>query len=93
MIENNKEILNDSEREHLAQVVKELRYKEIKVRWIKKAKNLYDPTDHREYCLVYYPDEAQPTDTFFIVWDDFKENARYKGMEEDKLYTLEELGL
>lgn len=90
MKENNKEILNDDERKQLRQIVKNLIDDKIKVRWIKKVKNLYKPTEHKEHILIYY---AELTDTWFIDWTDFEEGTRYKGMEEGKQYTIEELGL
>lgn len=90
MKENNKEILNDDERNQLGQIVKVLTDNKIKVRWIKKVKNLYKPTEHKEHILIYYD---APGDSWFADWTDFEEGTRYKGMEEGKAYTLEELGL
>ena len=87
---NKKEILNDDERKQLKQVVKDLIDLKVKVRWIKKVKNLYKPTEHREHILIYY---AAPADTWFIDWTDFEEGTMYEGMEANKKYTLEELGL
>lgn len=85
-----KEILNDDERKQLRQVVKDLIDHKVKVRWIRKVKNFYKPTEHKEHILIYY---AEPAGTWFIDWTDFEEGTRYKGMEEGKQYTLEELGL
>lgn len=88
--EKKKEILNDDERKQLRQVVKDLIDYKAKVRWVKKVKNLYKPTEHKEHILIYY---AEPADTWFIDWTDFEEGTRYKGMELDRDYTPEELGL
>lgn len=88
--ENKKEILNDDERKQLRQIVKNLIDDKIKVRWIKKVKNLYKPTEHKEHILIYYD---APGDSWFADWTDFEEGTRYKGMEEDKMYTPNELGL
>lgn len=85
-----KEILNDDERKQLRQIVKNLMDDKIKVRWIKKVKNLYKPTEHREHIVIYY---AEPSGTWFVDWTDFEEGTRYKGMEEDKMYTPNELGI
>ena len=85
-----KEILNDDERKQLEQVVKDLIDYKAKVRWVKKVKNLYKPTEHREHILIYY---TEPADTWFIDWADFDEGTMYAGMEEGREYTLEELGL
>lgn len=90
MKENNKEILNDDERKQLGQIVKVLIDNKIKVRWVKKVKNLYKPTEHKEHILIYYD---APGDSWFADWTDFEEGTRYKGMEEGKQYTIEELGL
>lgn len=84
--ENKKEILNDDERKQLRQIVKNLIDDKIKVRWIKKVKNLYKPTEHKEHILIYF-------DEWFGDWTDFEEGTKYKGMEPDRNYTLEELGL
>lgn len=85
-----KEILNDNERKQLRQIVKNLIDDKIKVRWIKKVKNLYKPTEHKEHILIYYD---APGDSWFADWADFEEGTMYKGMEEGKQYTPEELGL
>lgn len=85
-----KEILNDTERTCLKQVVKDLIDLKVKVRWIKKVKNLYKPTEHKEHILIYY---VAPADTWFIDWTDFEEGTMYAGMEEGKAYALEELKL
>lgn len=88
--ENKKEILTDDERKQLRQVVKDLIDHKVKGRWIGKVKNLYKPTEHREHILIYY---AEPAGTWFVDWTDFEEGTKYKGMEPDRNYTLEELGL
>ena len=88
--ENKKEILNDDERKQLRQIIKKLIDDKIKVRWIKKVKNLYKPTEHKEHILIYY---AEPGGDWFADWTDFEEGTKYKGMKEGKLYTLKELGL
>lgn len=88
--ENKKEILNDDERKQLGQIVKVLIDGKIKVRWIKKVKNLYKPTELKEHILIYY---AEPGGDWFADWTDFEEGTKYKGMKEGKLYTLKELGL
>lgn len=88
--ENKKEILNDDERKQLGQIVKVLTDNKIKVLWVKKVKNLYKPTEHKEHILIYYD---APCDSWFADWTDFEEGTRYKGMEEGKQYTIEELGL
>lgn len=83
-------ILNDDERKQLRQVVKDLIDYKAKVRWVKKVKNLYKPTEHREHILIYYD---APGDSWFADWTDFEEGTKYKGMEEGKMYALKELGL
>lgn len=88
--ENKKEILNDDERKQLKQVVKTLIDNKIKVRWIKKVNNLYKPTEHKKHILICFD---EPTSRWFADWTDFEEGTKYKGMEEGKQYTLEELGL
>ena len=89
--ENKKEILNDDERKQLRQIIKNLIDDKIKVRWIRKVKNLYKPTEHKEHILIYYDEPGG--DSWFADWTDFEEGTMYKGMEPDRNYTLEELGL
>lgn len=80
----------DDERKQLRQVVKDLIDHKVEVRWIRKVKNFYKPTEHREHILIYY---AEPAGTWFVDWTDFEEGTMYKGMEEGKMYTPNELGL
>ena len=54
-------------------------------------KNLYKPTEHKEHILIYYDEPGG--DSWFADWTDFEEGTMYKGMEPDRNYTLEELGL
>lgn len=84
-----KEILNDAEKKRFGVFNEYI----DKIRWVEKVKDLYKSNSHMESIMVYFPDETQPNDTLFGVLDDFEEGTKYKGMEEDKLYTIEELGL
>lgn len=81
-----KEILNDAEKKRFGVFNEYI----DKIRWVKKVKDLYKPTEHKEHILIYY---AEPADAWFIDWTDFEEGTMYKGMEEDKMYTPNELGL
>lgn len=83
-------ILNDDERKQLRQVVKDLIDHKVKVRWIKKVKNLYKPTEHKEHILIIF---LEPGGSWFADWTDFEEGTKYKGMKEGKQYSIEELGL
>lgn len=85
-----KEILNDAERTHLKQAIKPFR---DKVRWIVKTKEVSTVMKNREFILIYFIDEMQHDNTLFVILEDFEEGTMYKGMERDKNYTLEELGL
>ena len=74
-----KEILDDKEKEYLSNVIKPFR---DKVEYIIKFDCLPE-----EYICIWVP-EHETTDL-----PCFKRGTMYKGMEIEKKYTLEELGL
>lgn len=71
-------ILTDKEKAYLSAVIKPFREK---VKYIKKI-----DYGKKEYLKIYLGNEAVP-------FPYFRENTIYKGMEADRDYTLEELGL
>lgn len=80
----NKEILDKEEKEYLRNVIKPFRNK---VEFIQKIK--YCSGAHRsykDYIQISLPEEV-------IDMPFFEQNAMYKGMEVERKYTLEELGL
>ena len=74
-----KPILDDKEKEYLSAVIRPWRKK---VRCI--CKKEYGVTQYIRICLI---------DEVGVDFPYFKEGTMYKGMELDKEYTLEELGL
>ena len=80
-----KPILDDDEREYLSNVIKPFRDKVTGIiKWGKEiGKGL-------EYIVVIYTDDCKERGMGFPC---FKEGTMYKGMEPNKEYTLEELGL
>lgn len=80
-----KPILDDAEREYLSNVIKPFRDKVTGViKWGKEiGKGL-------EYIVVIYTDDCKERGMGFPC---FKEGTMYKGMEPNKEYTLEDLGL
>lgn len=80
-----KHILDDAEREYLSDVIKPFRDKVTGViKWGKEiGKGL-------EYIVVIYTDDCKERGMGFPC---FKEGTMYKGMEPNKEYTLEDLGL
>lgn len=75
----NKEILDEKEKEYLSAVIKPFRDKVTSV--VKSA------WKNKEYIVIKMCGE---NDLFF---PSFKKNAMYNGMELNKEYTLKELGL
>ena len=74
-----KEILDDKEKEYLSNVIKPFR---DKVEYIVKETSSYN-----EYIkIIIKKDDC-------LCFPNFKKGTMYKGMEEEKEYTLEELGL
>ena len=80
-----KPILNDAEKEYLGNIIKPFRNRII---WI--GKSVYIPGEYIEIYLRHYDDGCS---SYSIVLPYFKKGTMYKGMELDKEYTLEELGL
>jgi hypothetical protein len=73
------DILNDIEKEYLRVVIKPFR---DRVKYIEK-------NDFIKYEYISICVEKDNT----IIFPNFKKGTMYKGMEVDKKYTLEELGL
>lgn len=80
-----KPILNDAEKEYLGNIIKPFRNRII---WI--GKSVYIPGEYIEIHLRHYDDGCS---SYSIILPYFKKGTMYKGMELDKEYTLEELGL
>ena len=83
----NKEILDEQEKEYLSAVIKPFKKRVIR---IEKVKLLHDDSEFINivlYSSVTYDNEEN------IQLPYFKKGTMYKGMELDKEYTLKELGL
>lgn len=78
VFERKEEILDETEKRYLASVIGPFRHKVETIR--KEAGN-------KEFILIELKDEAS------INFPYFKKGTMYKGMKEDKKYTLKELGL
>ena len=74
-------ILDDVEREYLSAVIKPFRKK---ISCIRKSK---DPRKGKNYIKIEFCDGD------YMFFPNLSNNAMYKGMELDRNYTLEELGL
>ena len=75
-----KEILDKEEKEYLENFLRPFRNK---IRWIAK----YESYKNNEYIAIQVRDER------YLELPDFKFGTMYKGMELNKEYTLNELGL
>lgn len=78
LFERKEEILDETEKRYLASVIRPFRNKVEAI--IKEAGN-------KEFILIELKDEAS------INFPYFKKGTMYKGMKEDKEYTLKELGI
>ena len=76
----NKSILSDKEKEYLSAVIKPFR---DKVKYIKK----HTDESSYEYIVIAFVNYER------LLFPSFKKSTMYAGMEKDKNYTLEELGL
>lgn len=81
--EADKEILDEVEKRYLRGVIRP--FKE-KVKTIRKTDNKMNSKDN-QYITITFKDD------FNMDFPNFEPNTMYKGMEEYKEYTLEELGL
>ena len=80
-----KQVLDDKEKEYLGNIIKPFRDRIICI------KKYEDPQD--EYLGIHLKYYANETDSETIVFPSFGKRTMYKGMEVEKEYTLEELGL
>lgn len=81
--EQKQEILDKVEKEYLSAVIKPFR---------NRIKSIYKTTiclEDKEYITIMLNDE----DEEFIDFPYFEKDTMYKGMQKDKKYTLEELGV
>ena len=85
IIKKPKPILDDIEKKYLSNIIKPFRNK---IKWIRKIGS--PNSDKLEYIRICYSDYNY---TNVLNFPDFKVGTMYKGMEEDKLYTLKELGI
>lgn len=75
------DILTDEERSYLENLIKPFKNK---IDFISKSRSCID---NKEYIRIGIKDDS------VIVLPDFNKNEYYEGMERDKDYSLEELGL
>ena len=85
-------ILDDVEKEYLSNVIKPFRSRNPKI-----VKFSYD-NDKEEFIVIDLDnrntiEELLLCDGVYICFPLFKKGSMYKGMESDKEYTLEDLGL
>ena len=80
------EILNEEEKEYLANVIKPFR---DRITVIEKCRFDYSQDEYISMSVKYYSGTGGET----IKLPIFKEGTMYKGLESNKCYTLEELGL
>lgn len=82
VFERKKEILDETEKRYLRDVIRPFRNKVISIR---KMKN--PCRNNKEYIAIELKKEES------IVFPEFKEKSMYKGMHKNKAYSIEQLGL
>lgn len=87
-MEHKEPILDDAEKMYLSAVIKPFR---DKVKGIKKRVGVGFDHDWEEISIKYY--DKNHRNIFSFELPGFKKGTMYKGMEEYRPYTLEELGL
>lgn len=86
--EYKEDILDEKEKEYLSAVIKPFR---DRVEYIKKIDMYSGWTKEVEYIFGDLGNKDDAVDAFLLPY--FPKGTMYKGMETDKKYTLEELGL
>ena len=81
-------VLNEKEKEYLSAVIKPFR---DRVEYIKKIDMYLGCNKDVEYIFGDLGNKDDAVDAFLLPY--FPKGSMYKGMETDKKYTLEELGL
>ena len=84
IIRKPRSILDPAEKKYLGNIIKPFRDRIV---WIKKIDS---PIQNYEYIKICYHDHNY---TIVLNFPDFKVGKMYKGMETNRQYTLEELGL
>ena len=89
-----KPILDDVEKEYLGNIIKPFRNR---ILYIAKSETVktYDNPNPKIYECIYimYKDSTKKRNPYYMGFPCFEKGTMYKGMELDKEYTLEELGL
>ena len=89
-----KPILDDVEKKYLSSIIKPFRNR---ILYIAKSETVktYDNPNPKIYECIYimYKDRSKKKNPFYMGFPCFEKGTMYKGMELDKKYTLEELGL
>lgn len=86
--EYKEDILDEKEKEYLSAVIRPFRKK---VKYIKKVDICWGCNKNYEYISGELGNKDDVIDTLALPY--FPKGSMYKGMETDKKYTLEELGL
>lgn len=84
--EIDKPILTEQEKEYLSNVIKPFRDRVCDIQ-----KRGYYHNKRYEYLVITYDNESK--NILALEFPTFEEDTMYKGMEQYKKYTLEELGL
>ena len=81
-------ILTEKEKEYLSAVIKPFRDRRVVIR-----KYEYSQNEHKNECIQISVEFYDKTGGETVSLPTFKKGTMYKGLESNKCYTLEELGL
>lgn len=81
-------ILTEKEREYLSNIVKPFKDRKVVIR-----KYEYPQNEHKNECIRISVEFYDKTGGEEVSLPIFKKGTMYKGLESNKCYTLEELGL
>ena len=81
-------ILTKKEREYLSNIVKPFKDRKVVIK-----KYEYPQNEHKNECIQISVEYYDKTGSETVSLPIFKKGTMYKGLESNKCYTLEELGL
>lgn len=88
IVKLSKPILTESEKEYLSAVIKPFRDRKVVIN-----KYEYPQNEHKNECIQISVEFYDKTGGETVSLPIFKKGTMYKGLESNKCYTLEELGL
>ena len=89
-----KPILDDVEKKYLSNIITPFRNRILYIAKAETVKTYGNPNAKTYECIyIMYKDSSKKQNPFYMGFPCFEKGTMYKGMELNKEYTLDELGL